>query len=65
MQSNERVQPGVSLEVETQRGLNSLQNEWLTGCPEIEWGSTVEGCGSGMKFKLGHYQIYCRIRKSN
>jgi hypothetical protein len=40
MQSNERVQPGVSLEVEIQRRLNSLQYEWLTGCPEIEWDST-------------------------
>jgi hypothetical protein len=42
IQSNERVQPGVSLEVETQRGLDSLHNEWLTGRPEIEWGSTMD-----------------------
>jgi hypothetical protein len=41
MQSNERVQLGVFLEVETHRGLNSLQNDWLTGCPEIEWSRAV------------------------
>ncbi len=41
MQSNERVQPGVSLEVETHRGLNSLQIGWLTTCPEIKWGSAL------------------------
>jgi hypothetical protein len=42
MQSNERVQPGVSLEVETQRGLNSLQIGWLTTCPEIKLGSAPD-----------------------